>query len=654
MAGNEAAPSGAQLAGVLDLLERLRERPRWRRRERLRPLVFLLGPRAFTRKAAETFAERCTRERAPVSRIAEHTVHTDVAGVLHEVKRDLSRRHPRREPALRFPLLEVALWLRALRELRELRKSRVAAGLEPAEDVEDQEHHRLVHELTETARAESDEYRRRVLARAIRRRNRKLHDDQQGADRGRFAAILSHVEQVAPIGLAVVALVSLTAASTLDLAAAVIAASVGLSFLASQVLVRTRGWFAVQRYGWFLRQKYVSVDAAHDFLGFALEVVDPSSWAGRRTQNEQLDRLLVAAFLEDLRRNHRRGIRRAAWARVRYPVLIFDHLTAGHIGVRFIEVLERARAASQAERGQPDFDPLVVAAGIDPASPADAVGPADPAEPKLVDLLARLIAVETATGTPANLEEAITLWQRHTDEQRRVGALGFRRELRVDLTSGGEGDFDQVRDQLRPARRRPWAAHPVLPWVAMVTVLVSSATVLRVQTAEGCAPPEVQRADNGECVGITDGSFEFHDRLSGVERRIKRLNDDVIHSGKPYVTIIYLGPLTADPATGTPQQDLLASAQGELAGVSIAQQRHNESGSPLLLQILVANTGSKMRYAGRVAEQVRTQAMQDRHIVGVVGFEQSREQTQQAIDEISQAALPMIGTANSFDGTAKR
>jgi ABC-type branched-subunit amino acid transport system substrate-binding protein len=654
-AGDHEVPSEVQLSGVLDLFERLRDRPPSWRRERPRPLLFLLGPVRSTFRAAETADKRCAGERAPISRIAGKTGQRDVAGVLREAKRELSRHrcHPRGEPALRFPLLEMALWLRSMRDIHlqnlahaelEQQGKSVPPNAEDEISPEEQDNHRLAREL---ARAHRDKTRRDMLARMIRRRGRNLPRDPEDVDRGRFAAFLTYLEQVAPIGVVIVAAVSITLANTLDLVAAGVSAGFGLSFVAGQIVARSRGWFAVRRYVWLSRQPYMRRAARGDFLGFALEMAVPPRRDGEE-QREQLDRLLVAAFLEDLRRNHHRDIRRAAWARVRYPMLIFDHLSPGHIGCRFIRIVEEVRARSQTERGLSDFDPLVIVAGIDPDAPAYAVDPVDARAPKLVDWLAHSIAVETADETPASMDEAAGLLERRDREQRRLGALGVRREMRVDLTKGHDAEFDRI----RPARRRPWATHPALPWVAMCGVLIG--TVSWLWHTRTCDPPSVRSVAGGECVGITDGSYHFDARVTGVETAIKKLNDQVLASGKPYVTVVYLGPLTPDPTTKNPEQDLLASAQGELVGLLMAQQRYNAAGPPLRVRILLANAGSKMRYAKRVAQQVRTQALHDRHIVGVVGFEQSRSQTQQAIGEISRGALPMIGTANSFDGTARQ
>ncbi|GAA3985129.1 hypothetical protein GCM10023085_79120 [Actinomadura viridis] len=650
--GDEGLGAGA-LRGVLELFERLRERPTRRARERLRPLLFLLGPAARTRRAAKLLKERCESERAPASHIAADTSAAGISGVLREAMHELSQSacRPRWEPALRFPHLEMALWLRDLREIR------LAGDPQPPRNASraERENHRLVHNLTNPPVGDNESARRRELGRVIRRRGRDVLRDIEEGRRGRISTFLGFLEQIAPIGVAVVAVVSAGTAAAVDLAAAMLAGAVGLAFVAVQVLARTRGWYGVLRYGWFRRQPYLS-DGSPDFLSFALGVLDPRP-VEPDDHAEQLDLLLVAAFLEDLRRNYRRGIRRAAWARVRYPVVIFERLAAGHVGVAFVETVERVRADAQRSSDQRVFDPLVVVAGVDPAEPAD-VGSPHPSGPRLVDRLARTIRVEMSSGEPEDAVAAGRLWGRYLGEQRRVRVLGTRRELRVDLAADPGGDPPPV----RPGRRRPRVAHPLLPWIAMLAVLAGSISVISVNARRYCAAFQIIRTESGECVGITDGSYTFGgtapagghvNRMKPVLDRIERLNDEVLRSGKDYITIVYLGPVTADPSTRNRQLDLLAGAQGELVGVSIEQQRFNDGSPDLRLRVLVANAGARFRYGAQVAGQIRDLALRDRSIVAVVGFEQSREQTRAAIRVLSKAALPMIGTANSFEAIAR-
>ncbi|GGV32509.1 hypothetical protein GCM10010182_65350 [Actinomadura cremea] len=671
-------PREERLRGLFDLFERLRERPSWRWRVRLRPVLLLLGPDETTDRLAEMFEKRCKDERAPVSHIsadltpedpdpgdgADGGAGADVADVLREAKRELSQptSRGRGEPALRFPLLEMALWLHDLRRIR----LRSDDGPAPDATPSLRENHRLVRTVSQPPARHNENDRRRELNRVIRHRGRDVLRDVDEAPRGRTATFLTFLEQIAPIGVAVVALISAGTAAALDLAAAVLAAVLGLAFVTVQITARTRGWYGVRRYGWFLRQPYLRGDAP-DFLSFALGVFDPriqEDDGELAAHAEKVDLLLVAAFLEDLRRNYRLDYRRAAWARVRYPVVIFEHLTAGHPGVRFIELVERVRGGRDGEGvpGRlPGFDPLVVTAGVDPRAPADAEPsePSEPSGPRLVERLDRAVRVDLGPGAPQNLVEARGLWDRYRRAQRRVGVLGGARLLRVDLTRDRR---DRVLPPPRPARRRPRLAHPALPWVAMVLVAATSITVVSVQALRYCSRFDIKRTPDGQCVGVTDGAFRFgvssggennDNRLNPVLGAIEEQNLQVMESGKPYATIVYLGPVTADPSIKNHRIDLLAGVQGELVGLSVAQRRFNDASQDLRLRVLIANAGAEFRHAVPVARQIRELARQDESIVAVVGFEQSRAQTVEAIQLLAKSALPLVGTASSYNGMGR-
>lgn len=617
--------------GLLSVFERIRERPRRRAGDHMRPLLLMVGEHAENRQLAHLFVERCQEGRDPHAHVSSAVGAGDVSLLLRYISREISRHHPRHEPAIRFPLLSMALWLQELRQVR-LRGDLGDHGpRRPSRD--EQENRELVAELIAM---DEDHRRREVLSRGIRRRGRVVLPADQAGERGKVATLFTYVEQVAPLGVAGVALLSATAASTLDLAAAMLAAGFGLSLIAGQFLARTRDWAGRRRYRWFTRQPYFA--GTRSFLRFAMGIFDLGDVENiadaeeRVRVQEQLDLLLVAAFLEDLRQAYRRGVLRAHWARVRYPALVFDRVRADHVSLRLIQLIERVRATKEI------FDPLVIAVGIDAAE-----------DLALADDLSGAIQVRTSAGE-VDLSGVARAWEEHLEGQRRVAVLSTHRELRVRTGSGDGSDTVPIH---RP-RRRPGPAHPALPWLVMGTILAASLSVISLETVKYCDPHAVWHARNGECVGLSDGSYVFSGRLAGVEKRIEQLNDDVLSSGKPYITVVYLGPMTVDPAAGNPQADLLAGVHGELVGLSIAQETHNSASGQPLLRLLLANTGSRFRYGREVSERVRERVAQDRTIVAAVGFGQSRRPTQDAIDVLSRAALPMIGTTNTYDETAKR
>ncbi|MFC5748682.1 hypothetical protein [Actinomadura rugatobispora] len=638
MSSGHAGPPGAErLEGLLSLFERIRERPRRRAGDRLRPLLITIGDTGETRQVSHLLVERCMADPGPYAHISSDVpAFTDLALLLRYVSRELSSHRPRFEPGLRFPMLSMVLWLLELRRMR----LEQAGDRRPDQRFASNAQRALWQLAGELEAAEEDKDRRTLLGRGILRRRQIVVPAERPGQQGRLASALSYLEQVAPIGVALVALVSAGAASTLDLAAAMLAGGVGLSLVLGQVVARTRDRSGRRRYRWFTsaEQTYLRGNRSSDFLGFALDVFYREESDPGTPLDEDLERLLVAAFLQDLRQSYRRSIWRAAWARVRYPAVVIDLLPEDHPSRarsrRFVERVEELRRAEER------FDPLVIAVATgseeEAAGLAAAVRSA-PAEQVVVDL-----------GAVREQDDGHRFWEAHLREQRRVAVLGTRREFRVDA---GRGDGSSTEPVYR-GRRRPVLTHPALPWVLAGTILAASVSVISFQAVRYCSPFTVRHAPNGECIGISDGSYVFNERLDGVERRIARLNDAVVASGKPYVTLVYLGPMTTDPENRNPEADLLAGNHGELVGLSIAQERHNKTSGLPLLRILLANTGSRFRYAEEVARQVRRLAVEDGTIVAAVGFGHSRKQTGDAIDELSKSALPMVGTTNTFDGTA--
>jgi ABC-type branched-subunit amino acid transport system substrate-binding protein len=617
--GDPRALSGMQ--ALLRVFEQLRERPRRRGDERLRPLLLITGPAAATRLVTQVLARRCGARDAdlgwsgrsrvdPYARLdADVPEVKEIGALLRRASQELSEHHPRGEPALRFPLLSMALWLRQLRH--------------------DDEHEELRRQLNAPG---AD--RRRVMRRMIRQRGPVLVPGDRPGDRkaerkDKVATLFTYLDQIAPLGVVVVALLSATAASALDLAAALAAAGFGLAFLAGQTIARTRDWAGRRRYEWFTEQPYLDGRESNDFLGFAIKTV------AHEPDPDQAEGLLVAAMLEDLRRSYRRRWwRRATWARVRYPVLLLDGVAEGTEGYAIIHHIERIRLDTAM------MDPLVVVAAAEPAA--------------VTTEFAQLVRVPAPAEDIVDPHGVEAAWRQHQTGQRRFAALGPRRAIRVAIDADDAemgGSADRFVD---PPRARPRLAHPAFPWLAMGGVLAASLTVIGVEAVRYCDPYAVWHAGNGECVGITDGSYAFNSRLASAERRIRRQNEDVLHSGRPYVTAVYLAPMSVDPATKNAQPDQLAGIQGELVGMAIAQREHNAANGQPRLRLLLANAGARNRYAGEVAREIRRRATKDRRLVATFGFGQSKRQVQEAIEELGKVALPMIATTNTFDDTARR
>lgn len=108
------------------------------------------------------------------------------------------------------------------------------------------------------------------------------------------------------------------------------------------------------QYRWFMRQQYLAPRQSVTFLGFAERLT--AGWRDGE-QPAQVDKLLLHAFLEDLRQAYRRRVWRPGdWRRTAYPVLLLDGVTVGSVGHTLARLLNDVRN----ETGR--NDPLLVVA----------------------------------------------------------------------------------------------------------------------------------------------------------------------------------------------------------------------------------------------------------------------------------------------------
>ncbi|MFJ4878796.1 ABC transporter substrate-binding protein [Streptomyces sp. NPDC088745] len=208
-----------------------------------------------------------------------------------------------------------------------------------------------------------------------------------------------------------------------------------------------------------------------------------------------------------------------------------------------------------------------------------------------------------------------------------------------------------------PLRKR------LLLWGLGLLLLLATAWWLFLSTLPGsfyehfdkCAEG-VAEAD-GECVGVTDGAYVFDAYLEDITRLIHAENRNVEKSGKPWVSVAYLQPMTlaaGDKGRGSVRQ--------ELEGAHLAQHalnRHAEGGrgEEPQIKLLLANPGTGAEHWEPLTRDLIAMKGDDEHrLVGVAGFGQSLETTKKAIDRLRDAGLPLIGstiTADDFTSEAE-
>ncbi|WP_134661956.1 MULTISPECIES: ABC transporter substrate-binding protein [unclassified Amycolatopsis] len=186
--------------------------------------------------------------------------------------------------------------------------------------------------------------------------------------------------------------------------------------------------------------------------------------------------------------------------------------------------------------------------------------------------------------------------------------------------------------------------------VLLVVVIVVAAFVVVPAISEAnrtCGAGVEERGENSECIGTTDGEFVFSPDLADVENRIHQENTETVGSGKPYVTIAVLLPMTLT------DHDILSRewVRHQLEGAYVAQHRANKTqswGSVPLIRLLLANPGSQLKQWEPVVDDLIDRTGADR-IVGVTGIGLSLDTARSAIQKLSEHRVPVVASHLAAD-----
>ena len=220
----------------------------------------------------------------------------------------------------------------------------------------------------------------------------------------------------------------------------------------------------------------------------------------------------------------------------------------------------------------------------------------------------------------------------------------------------------------RRSHRGLWRVAVVIVLLAPLLAYLGAYRSYSVQTCHPAGPLEVwtvvhdrvvddglqvRHAGNGgggACVGVAEGDeYVYGASTRAVQRRIAEQNAqvrDAAKTGRPYVTVVVMTTLTGD---GSDPSKETAAGRGELEGVYLAQQQHNQAGHVPMLRVLVANSGDSAAQAVPVARQIVRAAEHDRSIVAVLGLGYGTGTTLRAVKTLDKAGIPVIASAASSD-----
>ncbi|WP_433521160.1 hypothetical protein ACQPZ2_27840 [Nocardia pseudovaccinii] len=403
-----------------------------------------------------------------------------------------------------------------------------------------------------------------------------------------------------------------------------------------------------REFRWLMNQRYLAPEQSSQFVGFAHRLTENA----RRQENwQQLDKLLLHAFLEDLRVAYGRRIWRIRAARrTTYPVVVLQH-GGTEVGRRLLGLVDEIRNETGID------DPLLLVSDVRPVPDGVVV------------------------RSPHRAMRAYRKWEEELPiaRQRQRPRAWF---LVFAVPTSAEHDGNADGFQRIPVPRPPWWARRALP-VCAVVILSIAATGAAVwqpwrAPAQACgsgAPSkwvQVAKGDGAECLGYS--AYDPDDpessgrgylfaknepnaqRLVEVQKRLYRQNRITERLAaqqptRPFFTLVYVGQLTGLPTDYPAQSE-------DLEGLALAQYHAIKSVGPIepvtsdtvpLVRFVLANSGPLTAQSKRTVEMLAPLVRSEPTIVGVIGFDQSRTATVGIVNALTGLGLPMVAPSLSAD-----
>ncbi|WP_242606610.1 hypothetical protein [Protofrankia symbiont of Coriaria ruscifolia] len=409
------------------------------------------------------------------------------------------------------------------------------------------------------------------------------------------------------------------------------------------------------RTSWFMGQQSFRALPGETFVDFAIRLIDTAT-------QDQLKRLLVDAFLHDLQVAYRRRPWRSrSWRRTARVLVLLDNVADDPQGDQFLKLVAAVRNTSRKP------DPLLLVAGYQD----DAVPQSPEPSPLAAADATDAFDIWNTAEPPGDMDWRLWLWV-PTFVRTPPG-------LTIDPDAEGWGRY------LSAPPPPAWARRRVLVSLTLVVVLLAG--MINLPTIDGWFHGCWSRAGvsvswvDGQCIGYSDGSYRFNagkksapaDQLLTIQGEIAEQNRCAakLASLPPgqfpsrLMTLVYFAGLT-----GETESDWTAAQVTELAGLltwqytlnqrqDLPECRHTAGGpsevtSPApraALRVIIANGGSRMKYADRVASDylVPLASHAGENVLGVIGVDRSTSDTGQAITTLGKARVPVVATTLSGD-----
>ncbi|MFF8100932.1 ABC transporter substrate-binding protein [Streptomyces sp. NPDC016640] len=382
-----------------------------------------------------------------------------------------------------------------------------------------------------------------------------------------------------------------------------------------------RGWLGAEP----VAQGSTSLFRVMDHVG-AERSVQLMDDAAHEEALQEFDRLLLRALLEDLRRPGTGRFLPGRRRRTSRPVLFVEVPPEGEPGARAAERFLRSLRRAQASAGPPG--PLVVAVGVPSAALLRELG--DPAESTFPEASVRL-ADDAAGGAPVLVAVS-----------------------EAALAAGGV--------PVLPVGPRTFRFSRYVP-----TAIAVGAAALALITAGVLLPP-VLFPPPRDCLGGTGSVAQSAPAepipvqttawYEAAVRTIDEQNARVAQHARHGRTVRTVVAFVSDPPR-TDDETRFDGTIPELRGIAMWQKKLNleavANDSLIPLRVDVREAGVAFRDAESEARKLVAEVADEEsvpasdRVVGVLGFAQSRDETQAALRVLGEAGIPSIGTTATAD-----
>ncbi|MGW0560337.1 ABC transporter substrate-binding protein [Streptomyces sp. NPDC003016] len=190
-------------------------------------------------------------------------------------------------------------------------------------------------------------------------------------------------------------------------------------------------------------------------------------------------------------------------------------------------------------------------------------------------------------------------------------------------------------------------------WSVVALVVLAALAYGGVWLAEeaGQCADDVDKADGGECVGVTgmtDDPYAFPG-LRDISEKIRAENRRIEKTGEKSVAVAYLEPMSGGADDRGPE-----GTRQAVTGAHIAQLRLNaERGTLPRIRLLLANTGRHDAHADQVVGRL-LELKDEQRLVAVAGIGQSNAHTAEAVKRLREAGVPTVGATVAADELSSR